>query len=113
MSETSEARDTSSRDTAAAGGEAARPIPKEVDDAIRGVTAAERPDQAALTLAAIAHRAIAELNTLARGEANKRRGQPDWGMWASLANAARDAVLKLSACRRVAVELAQKRSAGR
>ena len=90
MSEAREARDTRNRDTAA-----------------------ERPDQAALTLAAIAHRAIAELNTLARGEANKRRGQPDWGMWASLANAARDAVLKLSACRRVAVELAQKRRAGR
>jgi hypothetical protein len=86
----------------------ARPLPRAVDEAIRGVAAAERPDLAALTLAAIANRAIAELNRMARAEANKRRGQPDWGAWASLANAARDAVLKLSACRRVATDLAQK-----
>jgi hypothetical protein len=90
----------------------ARPLPPAVDEAIRGVAAAERPDQAALTLAAIATRAIAELNRLARAEANQRRGRPDWGAWASLANAARDAVLKLSACRRAAADLARKPGAG-
>jgi len=90
----------------------ARTLPQAVDEAIRGVAAAERPDQAALTLAAIAARAIAELNRLARAEANQRRGQPDGGPWASLANAARDAVLKVSTCRRVAAELARKPGAG-
>jgi hypothetical protein len=86
----------------------AAPIPRELDAAIRGVSTAARPEQAALTLAAIANRAIAELNRMARAEANRRRGQPDWGAWASLANAARDAVLKLSACRRIALDLTKK-----
>jgi hypothetical protein len=90
---------------------AGRPLPAAVEAAIRAAAAAERPEQAALTLAAIATRAVAELNRLARAEAAGRRGQPDWGPWASLANAARDAVLKLSACRRVAADLA-KRAAG-
>lgn len=86
----------------------ARAIPREVDDAIRLAATTERPEQAALTLAAIANRAIAELNKLARAEANRRRGQPDWGTWAGLANTARDAVLKVSTCRKVALELARK-----
>lgn len=86
----------------------ARPLPKEVEDAIRGASAAEAPAQAALTLAAIANRAIAELNKLARAEANRRRGQPEWGTWAGLANSARDAVLKTATCRKTASELAHK-----
>ncbi|MGH2355826.1 MAG: hypothetical protein ACRDI2_05360 [Chloroflexota bacterium] len=85
-----------------------RPIPREVDDAIRGVSAAERPEQAALTLAAIANRAIAELNKLARAEANRHRGQPAWGSWAGLANTARDAVLRVSTCRKTAAELVER-----
>ena len=88
-----------------------RPLPKAVEDAIRGVSAAEAPGQAALTLAAIANRAIAELNKLARAEANRQRGQPDWGTWAGLANSARDAVLKTATCRKAAAELAQKANA--
>ncbi|HEX2035472.1 MAG TPA: hypothetical protein VHS99_14940 [Chloroflexota bacterium] len=104
--------DTSQRE-AASGSEAeepsaARPLPKEIEDALRGVSGAETPAQAALTLSAIANRAVAELNKLARAEANRRRGQPDWGTWAGLANAARDAVLRVSTCRKAAVELARK-----
>ena len=83
-------------------------MPREVEAAIQGVASAESPEQAALTLAAIANRAIAELNKLARTEASRRRGQADWGAWAGLANTARDAVLKVATCRKVATELAQK-----
>jgi hypothetical protein len=91
----------------------ARPLPKEVEDAIRGVSAAESPAAAALTLAAIANRAVAELNKLARAQSNARRGQPDWGTWAGLANTARDAVLRVATLRKVATDLSQKTEAGR
>lgn len=84
-----------------------RPIPSDVDQAIRGVSQEENPEQAALTLAAIANRAIAELNKLARSQANSKRGTPEWGNWASLANSARDAALKTATCRKVATELAK------
>jgi hypothetical protein len=86
-----------------------RPLPPEIEGAIRAVASAERPAAAALTLAAIAHRAIVELNKLARAEAVGRRGQPDWGTWAGLANSARDAVLRVSTCRKSAGELARSR----
>ena len=89
-------------------GDETRPLPKAVEDAIRGVSETEGPAAAALTLAAIANRAIAELNKLARAEANRQRGQPDWGTWAGLANSARDAVLKTATCRKAAGELAQR-----
>ncbi|MBI3974594.1 MAG: hypothetical protein HY332_25230 [Chloroflexi bacterium] len=95
-----------------AGSEELRPIPKEVDDAIRGVATAESPEHAALTLAAIANRAVAELNKLARAEGARRRGQPDWGDWAGLANTARDAVLKTATCRKTAADLARKAREG-
>jgi hypothetical protein len=78
-----------------------------VEDAIRTAEGAD-PVQAALTLAAIANRAVAELNKLARAESTTRRGQPDWGAWASLANAARDAILKTATCRKVATDLSRR-----
>jgi hypothetical protein len=89
-------------------GAGVRPLPREVEDAIRGVAMAEQPEAAALTLAAIANRAVAELNKLARAQSSARRGQPDWGTWAGLANTARDAVLRVATCRKVAAELAEK-----
>ena len=85
-----------------------RPIPREVEEAIRAVSVSEEPAAAALTLAAIANRAVAELNKLARAQSNARRGQPEWGAWAGLANTARDAVLRVATLRKVATELAQK-----
>jgi hypothetical protein len=88
------------------GADAPRPLPKEVEDAIRGVATAESPAAAALTLAAIANRAVAELNKLARAQSNTRRGQPDWGTRAGLANTARDAVLRVATLRKVATDLA-------
>jgi hypothetical protein len=92
-------------------GSGARALPGEVERAIRGVSEAETPAAAALTLAAIANRATAELNKLARTQSSARRGQSDWGAWAGLANTARDAVLKTATCRKVASQLAQKTSA--
>lgn len=57
------------------------------------------PEQAVVDLTALAHRAIIDLHNVARDEANKRRGAADWGTWASLANAARSAVLQIAAVR--------------
>ena len=85
-----------------------RPVPSEVEEAIRALTDSPTKSEAVLALAAIANRATAAVNTLARAEANARRGQDDWGSWAILANAARDAVLKLAALRRVATDLARR-----
>lgn len=84
-----------------------------MEDAIRAVSGTETPEAAALTLAAIANRAVAELNKLARAQSNARRGQPDWGNWAGLANTARDAVLRVATCRKVAADLAAKTGAER
>lgn len=83
-------------------------VPPDAESAIRRIAEEASPVEAALALAAIASRAIAELNKLARTEANSRRGQADWGMWASLGNAARDTVLKAATCRKVATDLARK-----
>ena len=90
-----------------------RPLPRAVEDAIRDAagTGGEDAERGVLTLAAIANRAVAELNKLARAEANMRRGTEDWGAWASLANSARDAVLKMATCRKVAVELFRRKAA--
>jgi hypothetical protein len=47
----------------------------------------------------VANRAVAELHRVAREQANRRRGQPDWGKWARLANAVRSGILQLAAIR--------------
>ena len=70
----------------------------EVDAAIRRLRSAPS-DQAVVDLTAIANRAIIELHNVARGEASRRRGEPDWGQWARLANAARACVLQVAAVR--------------
>src|SRR5687768_9612600 len=84
-----------------------RPLPQEVEAAIRA--AADEPNRAdaVLTLAAIANRAIATLNTLARHESNARRCLHDWGTWAALANAARNTVLQTATLRKTATTLAR------
>ena len=84
-----------------------RPVPLEVEAAIK--TALDNPsrEEAVLSLAAIANRTIAALNTLARTESNARRGQEDWGTWAALANAARNTVLQTATLRKTATALAR------
>ncbi len=94
--------------TGSAESEAGTAIPPEVDTLVRAAAENASPVQAALTLAAIANRAIAELNKVARAEANAKRGEADWGAWASLANAARDAALKTATCRKVATDLSRR-----
>jgi hypothetical protein len=80
-------------------------IPSEVRESLaRLASGAISPEEAAAALAAIAHRAANDLHKLARAEASARRDRPEWGPWAALANAARDAVLKTAAIRRTANE---------
>lgn len=71
---------------------------EEMDAAIRALRNGPS-NEAASALTAIANRAIIELHNVARTEASNRRGQPDWGPWARLANAARSCVLQVAAVR--------------
>lgn len=88
--------------------DASKASPGAVPDAVIGeilrLTTSVPPEEAAVILAAIAHRAGNELHRLARAQANVHRGTPVWGPWAALANTARDAVLKMAALRRGAAE---------
>ncbi|MEI8219596.1 MAG: hypothetical protein WCH91_03070 [bacterium] len=79
-------------------------VPDAVIAEIARLTTLVPPDEAAVILAAIAHRAGNELHRLARTQANVHRGTPAWGPWAALANTARDAVLKMAALRRGAAD---------
>ncbi|MBI2321042.1 MAG: hypothetical protein HYU88_02840 [Chloroflexi bacterium] len=85
-----------------------RGVPPEVEQAIQTVLRSESPEHASALLANMANRVVAELHKLARTQANEQRGKPQWGRWAALVNASRDAVLKLSMCRETAAELAGK-----
>ncbi|MPZ15458.1 MAG: hypothetical protein GEU73_13730 [Chloroflexi bacterium] len=68
------------------------------DQAIRQLAEAA-PERALTDLTAIAHRAIIELNKIARNEASRRRGAADWGRWARMANATRGTVLQMASIR--------------
>lgn len=96
---------------APAGAAGEPPLPREVDAAIRAASDPEASGQPVerrvLALAAIANRALAQLFSLARNEASRRRGMPEWGRWAALQNAAREAVLGAGNARQRAQELAQ------
>lgn len=84
----------------------AAPVLPELLDAVARLSMGDgRRDEAAEALAAVAHRAASALHRLARAEAAARRDDPSWGAWAALANAARDAVLKLAAVRRTAADV--------
>jgi hypothetical protein len=83
-----------------------RPVPAEVEAAIQAALNNPVKADAVLSLASIANRTIAALNSLARAESNARRGQEDWGTWAALANAARNTVLQTATLRKTATTLA-------
>lgn len=85
-----------------------RSVPPEVEQAIQTALQSTSPEQASALLANMANRIVAELHKLARAQAAQQKGRPQWGRWAALANASRDAVLKLSMCRETAAELAGK-----
>ena len=82
-------------------------IPPEVEAAIKRAIERNNRAEGAFLLAAIANRATAALHQLARGESSARKGQVDWGRWASLTNASRDAVLRTATCRQTANQLVQ------
>ena len=73
-------------------------VADQLDDLIKRLASAP-PEQALADLTNVANRAIIELHKLARQEANARRGQPEWGKWARLANAVRSGVLQIAAVR--------------
>ena len=81
-------------------------LPPDIDDYVRAIAREQEPAAAVLALALIVHRATNELQKLSRREAGRRRGQPNWGAWASLQNATRDMVLKAATCRKTARQLA-------
>jgi hypothetical protein len=82
-------------------------VPAEVEAAIKAAIANPNRGEATLLLASIANRTTAALHQVARTEAAARKGQPDWGRWAALANVSRDAVLRTAASRQSATQLAQ------
>ena len=82
-------------------------VPAEVEAAIKAAIANPNRVEATVQLASIANRATAALHQVARSEASARKGQPDWGKWAGLANISRDAVLRTAASRQTATQLAQ------
>ncbi|HVC35655.1 MAG TPA: hypothetical protein VNL16_19275 [Chloroflexota bacterium] len=81
-------------------------VPADIEAAIKKTASLENHAEGVAVLAAIANRATAALHQLARAEANARKGQPEWGRWASLVNASRDAVLRTATCRQTANQLA-------
>src|SRR5262249_9680675 len=75
------------------------------DAQLEALLAGLEPQQAALALAVLAHRAAARLHACGRGEATGRKGQAEWAAWAQLQNAARALVLASSTCRDLAARL--------
>lgn len=80
-------------------------VPAEVEAAIKEAAANPNRAEAVFVLASIANRAAAALHQAARAEANARKGTPEWGRWASLTNASRDAILRTATCRQTAGQL--------
>ena len=89
---------------------AAGPAPADaqatVDRLIRELQAGLPPEQAVYVVAVLANRSAAELHKLARAQATATKGEPAWGSWASLQNAARRLVLDAASARDGAAKLA-------
>src|SRR5215213_8932943 len=63
------------------------------DRLIRELQAGLGAEQAVYVVAVLASRSATELHKLARAQATATKGEPAWGGWASLQNAARRLVL--------------------
>jgi len=63
-------------------------------------------EQAVYVVAVLASRSATELHKLARAQATATKGEPTWGGWASLQNAARRLVLDAASARDGAAKLA-------
>jgi hypothetical protein len=77
-----------------------------VDGLIRELQAGLAGEQSVYMVALLANRAAAELHRLAKLQATATKGEPSWGSWASLQNAARRLVLDATSAREVAAKLA-------
>jgi hypothetical protein len=76
------------------------------DRLIREIQAGLDPEQAVYVVAVLANRSATELHKLARAQATAAKGEPTWGSWASLQNAARRLVLDAASARDGAAKLA-------
>ncbi len=79
-----------------------------VDRLIRELQDGLPPEQAVYMVAVLANRSASELHKLARAQATTTKGEPAWGSWASLQNAARRLVLDAASARDGAAKLAGK-----
>lgn len=77
-----------------------------VDSLIRDLTRSLDPEQAVYVVSVLASRSAAELHRLAKAQATATKGEPAWGSWASLQNAARRLVLDATSARDGAAKLA-------
>src|SRR5215217_67928 len=77
-----------------------------VDRLIRELQAGLDAEQATYVVAVLASRSAAELHRLAKAQATATKGEPAWGGWASLQNAARRLVLDAASARDGAARLA-------
>lgn len=88
------------------GGQAPSDAQAHVDGLIRELQAGLDPEQAVYMVAVLANRSASELHRLARAQATATKGEPAWGNWASLQNAARRLVLDAASARDSAAKLA-------
>jgi hypothetical protein len=93
-------------ESVAAVGKAPADAQARVDSLIREVQRELDADQAVYVVAVLANRAAAELHRLAKAQATATKGEPSWGGWASLQNAARRLVLDATSARDGAAKLA-------
>lgn len=91
---------------ASAEGQAPADAQARVDALIRELQRGLDADQAVYMVALLANRSAAELHRLAKVQATATKGEPSWGSWASLQNAARRLVLDATSARDGAARLA-------
>lgn len=96
----------STTDAAVLDGKAPADAQARVDTLIRELQRDLDVDQAVYVVAVLANRSAAELHRLAKAQATATKGEPAWGSWASLQNAARRLVLDATSARDGAAKLA-------
>ena len=96
----------STPDAATLDGKAPADAQARVDSLIRDLQQGLDVDQAIYVVAVLANRSAAELHRLANAQAKATKGEPTWGSWASLQNAARRLVLDATSARDGAAKLA-------
>jgi hypothetical protein len=95
-----------SSEVAVPAGQAPTDAQAQVDRMIRQMQEGLDVDQSIYMVALLANRAAAELHRQAKSQATATKGEPSWGNWASLQNAARRLVLDATSAREGAAKLA-------